>query len=966
MRYFINGIRARSRRWFIILFALAIYFFLLILNGKYYFASSTHLLLAPELSFGFAAFVALVFLAIGSLVLLYARDRCVASILFCFSFSMMVSFATQTGAALNEPFLTLISDTTTALSPYFFLILILLFPKNFFSTVPQIANARASSLKRRDLSRYLRTYIVGLTLLCFIDVLGNGLYSLLPHFIKSVFNLINLIYYLLVLVSIIITIIISYRRSTTRERQHFRLFVIGVVLAFAPFLLLSLFPFLLGLPQRYSLDSQISTAPAILLGIALGYSILRYQILVFDSYVRRASGWIAGAMSLLVLGYLVVIFSSQLFPSNHILQLIFIAAILVVLVPFVWWLAHVIIDRLFFKEMVHYRRMIDRPDLLARETFDLSDVAKLLMLTVTNVFETEEVCLYVLDDENGQYTLTPGIGADNPGDIPRQQLAQRLTQVVRLLDRQEEQREATSLDSDVDWLEGANVLLEMLTVARRPLFLSEVARGRDAVPRGLERYLLTAPAVPNDALIVPVYGPGKAIGLLALGERGDHQSYAGPDFEVIDMILSRFSPVLETARLYQQASRHVAILDTLFSASARLERAYDSVEDVAVAYAEVAVEAVKAGVEMWLLDDEGRSLQRVVHLGKGPYFLTQESLSIPQTEAWTNWFYVGAVPRSEYEVAVHPPALLPEVPSYTVAWLPLLKGTRCFGVLVLTYARPHYFSQGEKRVLGLYAAQCAAAMENAQITIELRAAYERQKELDRLKDQFIMTASHELRTPLTAVQGYIELLEQYNGKLSEAERARFIAQAQRGCDELVLMVNNIMDASRVQIDAEQVRLEATSLTGTLQHVVEIVEGMARREGRTIELNIPQEVMLFADDLRLRQILLNLVSNAFKYSPSGSSILIAAELQDENVVIRVRDFGVGIMQADQERLFERFTRLERDMNSPVRGAGLGLYICKQLVEAMGGHIWIESTGRRGEGSAFAFSLKLYQPSRVLAQ
>ncbi len=964
MKYFINSIRARSRRWFIILFALTICFFLLILNGQRFFAIPSNRLLAPEMDFGFAAFVALVFLAVGSLVLLYARDRLVASLLFCYSFTLMVSFATQTGAASNDPILSIIGDVSSGASPYFFLILVLLFPNDLFSTAFQ--DKSTTVRKKRFIEIFFRTYLVGLALLCFLGMLSNIFYYILPRSISAASNFINFIYFFLALASIIVTIIISYRRSTTRERQNFRLFVIGVVLAFAPFLLLTLLPLLLGLPQRYSLDSQISTAPVILLGIALGYSILRYQILVFDSYVRRAIAWIAGAMSLLVLGYLVVIFSSQLFPNNHTLQLIFIAAVLVVLVPFVWWQAHVIIDRLFFKEMLHYRRMIDRPDLLARETFDLSDAAKLLMLTVTNAFETEEVCLYVLDDESGQYILTPAIEADNPGDLPRHQLVERLAQIVRSLDRQEEQRETALLDRDIDWLEGANVLLEMLKVARRPLFLSEVARGRDAVPRGLERYLLTSPAVPNDALIVPVYGPGKTIGLLVLGERGDHQSYAGPDFEVIDMILSRFSPVLETARLYQQASRHVAILDTLFSASARLERAYDSVEDVAVAYAEVAVEAVRAGVEMWLLDDESQSLRRVVHLGKGPYFLTLDSLSVPQTEAWTNWFYVGAAPRSENEVAVHPPALLPEVPSYTVAWLPLLKGTRCFGVLVFTYLRPHYFSQGEKRVLSLYAAQCAAAMENAQITIELRAAYERQKELDRLKDQFIMTASHELRTPLTAVQGYIELLEQYNGKLSVEERARFIAQAQRGCDELVLMVNNIMDASRVQIDAEQVRLEPTSLTGTVQRVVEIVEGMARRESRTIELNIPQEVMLFADDLRLRQILLNLVSNAFKYSPPGSPILIIAEQQDENVTIRVRDFGAGITQTDQQRLFERFMRLERDMNSPVRGAGLGLYICKQLVDAMGGHIWIESTGRRGEGSTFAFSLKLYQPSRVLAQ
>ena len=256
----------------------------------------------------------------------------------------------------------------------------------------------------------------------------------------------------------------------------------------------------------------------------------------------------------------------------------------------------------------------------------------------------------------------------------------------------------------------------------------------------------------------------------------------------------------------------------------------------------------------------------------------------------------------------------------------------------------------------MFARQCAAAMENAQIAVALRAAYERQKELDYLKDQFIMTASHELRTPLTAVQGYIELLSQYNDELSAEMRTEFIQKAHRGCDELALMVGNIMDASRLQIDAERIRLVPVELIHSVQHVLEIMDSVITREERQVMVAIAPSLFVMADDLRLRQILLNLISNALKYSQAGTPIHIQA-LQGQGLVkIAVCDYGLGVPPEEQERLFERFKRLERDINSPVRGAGLGLYISKRLVEAMGGRLWMESSGVPGEGSIFAFTLQ----------
>src|SRR5258708_21006092 len=165
-----------------------------------------------------------------------------------------------------------------------------------------------------------------------------------------------------------------------------------------------------------------------------------------------------------------------------------------------------------------------------------------------------------------------------------------------------------------------------------------------------------------------------------------------------------------------------------------------------------------------------------------------------------------------------------------------------------------------------------------------------------------MTASHELRTPLTAVQGYIDLLEQYNASLSAEERSTFRGKAQRSSDELVLLVGNIMDASRVETDVEQVSLCTVSLASSVMYIVEILEAIMQRENRHIQVNVPAHIMVVADELRLRQVLLNLVGNAIKYSPAGTSVDISAVTRGGDATLRQPHFALILSHPDQNRLF----------------------------------------------------------------
>jgi signal transduction histidine kinase len=303
----------------------------------------------------------------------------------------------------------------------------------------------------------------------------------------------------------------------------------------------------------------------------------------------------------------------------------------------------------------------------------------------------------------------------------------------------------------------------------------------------------------------------------------------------------------------------------------------------------------------------------------------------------------------------------------TVLLAPLIIHQTPMGLLVL--ARTHRPGK-DKRDFALadlvpaqdFAGQAAIAFTNARLYEQLHTAHRRMQELDQLKDQFMVTASHELRTPLTAVQGYLELLEHYHTSLPPEQQQEFLEKASRGCEELVLLLNNVMDASRLEIEAgiHATHLERLSLREVVDNVVDLILLQAKQEHRDIQVTVPSQLMVRADPTRLRQVIRNLSANALKYSPPGMPLSFSARpvfSQNASVILSVTDRGKGIQPHDQPRLFQRFVRLESDLSSTVRGSGLGLYISRRLIEAMNGKIWVESTGEPGAGSTFCVQLPM---------
>jgi two-component system phosphate regulon sensor histidine kinase PhoR len=231
--------------------------------------------------------------------------------------------------------------------------------------------------------------------------------------------------------------------------------------------------------------------------------------------------------------------------------------------------------------------------------------------------------------------------------------------------------------------------------------------------------------------------------------------------------------------------------------------------------------------------------------------------------------------------------------------------------------------------------------------------------LDELKAEFIATASHELRTPLAAVYGAAQTLRRHDFALDDAGRERFISLIVDESNRLAGIVNQILLANQLEMGRLDLVTEPFDPTDLLERVVESARTHAP-EHVTFEVKTAENVPpVAADKDQARQVLVNLVENAVKYSPGGGRIELGLEAIDGEVQFRVVDQGMGIPADEQRRIFEKFYRLDPNMIQGIGGTGLGLYICRELVERMGGRIWLES--EEGKGSAFFFQL----PSAVAA-
>ena len=365
----------------------------------------------------------------------------------------------------------------------------------------------------------------------------------------------------------------------------------------------------------------------------------------------------------------------------------------------------------------------------------------------------------------------------------------------------------------------------------------------------------------------------------------------------------------------------------------------------------------------------------------------------------------------DYRTLPYPPGIYLHEDLGAVIAAPLIAHGHVVGVLdVLDDASRRAFTDDDLWLLELFAAQAAQAIENARTYVQLEHAYRKQRELDRMKDDFIATASHELRTPLTGVQGFLDLLLDYPGSRDEETALDFLHRASDSAQELTEISERLLQTSRLDTGRIELHLGPVRLATVIESALRPFRELQQAQGATHELETqtPADIYVRADLGRLKEVLDNLISNAIKYSPQGGRVtvqcvatvqaepsrpetasaenieerptlvmppiltdeldpeydpskpapaLLAAMRDAPYYVVSIRDQGIGIPDEERARLFGRFARLDSARINQIRGTGLGLYICRQMMRAMGGDVWLQESAP-GQGSVFALALPAF--------
>ena len=293
--------------------------------------------------------------------------------------------------------------------------------------------------------------------------------------------------------------------------------------------------------------------------------------------------------------------------------------------------------------------------------------------------------------------------------------------------------------------------------------------------------------------------------------------------------------------------------------------------------------------------------------------------------------------------------------------VPMLRESQVVGCLIVRRMRTGDFTSETLDLLETFASQSALALVNAQLFRELKVQSIELELASRHKSEFLASMSHELRTPLNAVLGFSEvLLEGMFGDINERQE-EYLRDIHGSGRHLLELLNEILDLSKVEAGRMDLEYSSFDLGSLLETAVSMLRERAALHAIDVGIEVGEDVTdLYSDELRVKQVLLNLITNAIKFTGDGGSVVVRAVRDGSEVLITVTDTGIGVPDADRERIFESFQQGGRG-SSREEGTGLGLTLSRRLVELLGGRMWLES--EVGRGSTFGFALPARRAERA---
>jgi signal transduction histidine kinase len=265
------------------------------------------------------------------------------------------------------------------------------------------------------------------------------------------------------------------------------------------------------------------------------------------------------------------------------------------------------------------------------------------------------------------------------------------------------------------------------------------------------------------------------------------------------------------------------------------------------------------------------------------------------------------------------------------------------GGLFFGHPEPGKFTKEHENIVVSIAAQAAIGIDNAKL-------YEEVKALNDKKDEFIGLASHELKTPLTSISGYLQIISRL--KSDEASQ-KFIDKTIHQVKKLTSLVSDLLDVSKIEAGKLQLGIEQFDIKPVVEGAIELIRHSNNNYNISLQTSI-DSLTVSGDPHRIEQVLINLLTNAIKYSPGSDKVEVFLNTKDNKVIVGVKDYGVGIAADKLTKVFSRFYRIE-GANPNISGLGIGLYLSHEIVTRHKGKLWVESD--LGKGSTFWLSIPL---------
>lgn len=522
---------------------------------------------------------------------------------------------------------------------------------------------------------------------------------------------------------------------------------------------------------------------------------------------------------------------------------------------------------------------------------------------------------------------------------------------------------------DGDWV-GNTTTRQKIASVEGPL-IERAAASRTLVHQELSGEAMATLSL-GHLTVLPIVVQDRIIGNVTLGWDSPLPSHF--DGNAFQVLVNAAGLSLETARLYEAQQYYIQALEYLGSLSMELNLLPDAVQviDRINRIMEVLLRAERCAI--FLTSD---NLVEDVHTGGLPGTFGDALIgadmsvwSVPPN-AGLSGYRALTISASEITAAGRVWQEMFQVENIQSGIMAPLRGhARALGWIAIYYTRPYIPSAFELRLLEILAAQVAVALDNIELndanrqhaatlaqrvaerTQELAIALDKAEDADRLKTQLLSTVSHELRTPLAVIKAHATTTLSYYDKLSKERHIHYMTTINEEADRLTKLINSLLDMSRLEagrLEIKPAHVEPLPLLTELREALQ-----TRYMERPFQWELPTSLSpILADSERVRQVIENLVDNADKYSSGDAPIEVGVRAWEDALEIWVKDQGNGLTPEQTRRVFERFYQIDGSATSARAGVGLGLAICKGLIEEMGGRIWCESTP--GKGSKFAFTL-----------